>query len=228
MIFGGLEKLTLIDYPGKVAALVYTIGCNFHCPYCHNPELVDETVERRWREDEIFAFLDTRRGLLDSLVITGGEPTLHEDLPNFISLIKRKEFLVKLDTNGTNPAMLRRLIADGLVDYVAMDVKAPLRSYEKTVARPVDTEAIGESISLLLKGGVDYEFRTTLVKALISPDDIRDIGKEIHGAKAYYLQKFVPGKLLNPQFRRKVTYTDEELAVLQKELLTHVSFCGIR
>jgi pyruvate formate lyase activating enzyme len=228
MMFGGLEKCTLIDYPGKTAAMVYTIGCNFRCPYCHNPELVYETVERRFGEAEILAFLDTRQGLLDGVVITGGEPTMHDDLLGFIKAVKARGFLVKLDTNGTRPAMLAALAERKLVDYIAMDMKAPLRKYSRTVGRPVDTGAIKESIELLLQGLVDYEFRTTLVKALLSPEDIREIGKEIRGAKAYYLQRFVPTKLLNPQFRRKVTYTDDELTQLQHELSEYVPSCGIR
>ena len=124
--------------------------------------------------------------------------------------------------------MLREVITKGLVDYVAMDMKAPLRNYSKTVARPVDTGKIHESIKLLITSDISYEFRTTLLKALTTPDDILEIGKEIQGAKAYYLQKFVPTKLLNPQFRKKVTYSDKELAELQKKLAPHVSFCGIR
>ncbi len=228
MIFGGFEKFTLIDYPGKTACMVYTIGCNFRCPYCHNPELVDETVSKTFSESEVLSFLDTRRGLLDGVVITGGEPTMHDDLPAFMAKVKEKGFSVKLDSNGTNPAMLREVITKGLVDYVAMDMKAPLRNYSKTVARPVDTGKIHESIKLLITSDISYEFRTTLLKALTTPDDILEIGKEIQGAKAYYLQKFVPTKLLNPQFRKKVTYSDKELAELQKKLAPHVSFCGIR
>ncbi len=228
MTFGGFEKCTLIDYPGKVAAMVYTIGCNFRCPYCHNPELVDETVETRVPESEVLSFLETRRGLLDGLVITGGEPTMHDGLLLFMRTVKAKGFLVKLDSNGTRPDVLREAIRKRVVDYIAMDIKAPLRKYEQVVARPVDTGAIMESIQLLLKGRIEYEFRTTLVKALTPPQDILEMGNEIRGAKAYYLQKFIPTKLLNPQFKRKVTYTDEELAVLQKELSRYVSFCGIR
>lgn len=229
MIFGGLEKLTLIDYPGKVAAMVYTIGCNFRCPYCHNPELVDETVSTRIPEQEILKFLRSRQKLLDGLVVTGGEPTMHDgDLLLFLAKVKGLGFLVKLDSNGTRPDVLEEAIDRKLVDYVAMDIKAPIRSYSQTVARPVDTRAVMKSIKLLLMGKVDYEFRTTLVKSITSPDDIREIGKEIHGAKAYYLQRFIPTKVLNPQFRRKTTYSEEELRVLQDELRIHVEKCGIR
>ena len=228
MIFGGLEKVSLIDYPGKVAAMVYTIGCNFRCPYCHNPELVDETVSTRFSEEDVLLFLRSRVGLLQGLVITGGEPTIHSELPEFIEKVKALGFLVKLDSNGTSPSMLQGLIKGELVDYIAMDIKAPLRKYSGTVGRPVDTSAIHESVKLLIEGRIDYEFRTTVVKSLLTPDDIREIGKEIHGAKAYYLQRFIPTKILNPQFRRKTTYNDEELLALQDELRIHVHHCGIR
>ena len=228
MTFGGLEKLTLIDYPGKVACMVYTIGCNFRCPYCHNPELVDETVETRISEQDFLDFLDVRKQLLDAVVITGGEPTMHDDLPDFMKKVRDRGFLVKLDTNGTNPLMLERLIKEGLVNYVAMDIKAPLRSYSQTVARPVDIEAIQKSIDILRSSPVDYEFRTTLIKSLVSPEDIEEIGKEIQGAKRYYLQRFIPTKLLNPQFRRKTTYDDNELAVLRETMSRYVDYCGIR
>lgn len=228
MIFGGFEKCTLVDYPGKVACMVYTIGCNFRCPYCHNPELVDETVETTYSEAAILDFLDTRKGLLDGVVITGGEPTMHEELPAFARRVKEKGFLVKLDTNGTNPEMLRRTIDEGLVDYVAMDIKSPLSTYSQTVARPVDVEAIRESISILLASPIEYEFRTTIVKSLLSPEDLKRIGEAIRGAKCYYLQKFVPTKILNPQFKRKVTYTDEEFIEFQKIMHEYVETCKIR
>lgn len=228
MIFGGLEKFTLIDYPGKTASMVYTIGCNFRCPYCHNPELVEESVEKTFSEDEIFKFLDNRKGLLDGVVITGGEPTIHKDLPAFIKKLKKRGFLVKLDSNGTNPEMLSKLIKAKLVDYIAMDIKSPLAKYSKTVAHPVDTGAIRRSIKLLMKSSIPYEFRTTLVKALVTPEDLEEIGREIKGATRYYLQKFIPIKILNPQFLRKTTYSDKELKTLQKKLYHYVQYCGIR
>lgn len=227
MRLGGLQKTSLIDYPGKVCAIVFTIGCNFHCPYCHNPELVDETAAEL-SEDDFFAFLESRRGLLDGVTITGGEPTLHNDLIPFINKIKQLGFLVKLDSNGTRPSMLRHLIDHQLVDYVAMDIKAPLRKYELTVARPVDLEHIAESIALLLEDRVPYEFRTTVVKSLLPPEDFPEIGKLITGAKVYYLQKFVPTKLLNPGFRKKTVYTDEEFEALRQTMEQYVDVCHIR
>ena len=228
MTFGGLERCTLIDYPGKVACMVYTIGCNFRCPYCHNPELVDETTTTRISEDELFAFLDTRTQMLDGVVITGGEPTMHQGLPAFMQQVKARGFLVKLDTNGTDPAMLERLLQGGLVDYVAMDIKSPLRDYSRAVSRPVDTEKIEKSIALLIAGDIPYEFRTTVVKGILSPEDIEEIGREITGASQYYLQKFIPTKILNPQFIRKTTYSDEEFAAFQTTLKQYVGSCGIR
>jgi len=228
MIFGGFEKFTLIDYPGKVACMVYTIGCNFRCPYCHNPELVDETVEITYSEEQILDFLDSRTEMLDGVVITGGEPTMQADLLDFIQKVKDRGFLVKLDSNGTHPAMLKEAIDRKLVDYIAMDIKAPLQSYSNTVARPVDTEAIEKSIELLITSPVEYEFRTTVIKALLSPEEIEEIGKEIWGAKKYYLQKFIPTKLLNPQFRKKTTYSDEEFEKFRTVLLNYVDHCEIR
>lgn len=227
MVLGGLEKFTLIDYPGKIACLVYTVGCNFRCPYCHNPELVDETAARL-PEREVFDFLRARKGMLEGVVVTGGEPTVHGDLLEFLARVKAEGYLVKLDTNGTNPRMLREAIGRGLVDYVAMDVKAPLAGYLRTVARPVDVSAIRESIGILLSSPVEYEFRTTVVKSLLSPEDLEEIGREIRGAKRYFLQRFVPTKILNPQFRRKTTYGDGEMEAIRGTLSRYVDHCGIR
>ncbi len=228
MLFGGLEKFTLIDYPGKIACMVYTIGCNFRCPYCHNPELVDETTTVHLSERELYDFLDTRKGMLEGVVITGGEPTMHDDLLAVMQEIKARGFLVKLDTNGTNPRMLIQAIEQGLADYVAMDIKSPLGHYNRTVGSAVDTEAIRQSIDMLLSCQLEYEFRTTVVKGLLSPEDIFEIGREIKGAKRYYLQKFVSTKILNPQFRKKTTYSDDEFEAFRKELTHYVDYCSIR
>lgn len=228
MIFGGLNKFTLIDYPGKVACMVYTIGCNFRCPYCHNPELVDETVETMIPESDVLEFLSSRKGMLDGIVITGGEPTMHDDLPTFMREVKDLGFLVKLDSNGTRPDMIKEAIEDGIVDYIAMDIKSPMSSYSRTVARPVDVEAIRRSIDIIKSSKIPYEFRTTVIKSLISPDDFHEIGMEIQGASRYFLQKFIPTKILNPQFRKKVTYSDAEFESFQKIMNTYVTYCGIR
>lgn len=229
MIFGGFTPCTLIDYPGKMAAMVYTIGCNFRCPYCHNPELVDETVEETFPEEIIISFLESRQGILDGLVITGGEPTMHgEELLLFMERVKKLGFLIKLDTNGTNPDFIVAATRRRLVDYIAMDIKAPLRTYHRVVGRPVDTDAIGQSIAFIKNGPIEYEFRTTVIKALLSPEDLGEIAKEIQGAKRYYLQKFIPTNILNPQFKRKVSYADNDFVEFQKTASHHVAYCGIR
>ncbi len=227
MRLGGLQPCSLIDYPGYVTAIVFTIGCNFRCPYCHNPELVEGGVSEI-PESEFFTFLKTRQGKLDAVTVTGGEPTEHSDLLEFLSQIKQLGFKVKLDSNGTRPEVIKQAQEQRLVDYLAMDIKAPLFRYESVTARPVDIEAIKESISLLKSGGVTYEFRTTVVKSLLSPIDLEQIGEDIAGAKQYFLQKFVPTKLLNPAFLRKATYTDVEFQQLQKMLSQYVEYCGVR
>lgn len=227
MKIGGLEECTLIDFPLKIACVIYTIGCNFRCPYCHNPELVDETA-REIPIDKIWKFLNARKGLLDGVVISGGEPTLHNDLMEMISKIKEMGYLVKLDTNGTRPAVVKKLIENNLLDYIAMDIKSPIEMYSITVGRSVHSDAIRQSIEIIMSSPVEYEFRTTVVKSLLSPDDIEQIGKEIKGAKKYYLQKFNTGRVLSPQFKRKTTYTDEEFSSFKKTLLKYVKYCGIR
>ncbi len=227
MRIGGLQKCSLIDYPGKVSAIIFTIGCNFRCPYCHNPELVDETAEEL-NEESVFAFLEKRKGLLDGITITGGEPTLHDDLIPFIQRIKALGFLVKLDTNGTRPDVVEQVQREKLVDYIAMDIKSPLAKYAETVARPVDIVNIEKSISLLITGTTDYEFRTTVVKTLLTREDLEKMGEEIRGAKRYYLQKFVPTKTLNPAFIRKTTYADAEFEEMRTMMSTYVNECIIR
>ncbi len=229
MTFGGFTPFTLIDYPGRIAAMVYTVGCNFRCPYCHNPELVDETVEETFSEEFVLSFLRARCGMLDGLVITGGEPTMHDEaLLSFMERVKELGFLIKLDTNGTSPEFINTSVHAGLVDYIAMDVKAPLATYHRVVSRPVNTDAIRASIALLKNGPIEYEFRTTVIKALLTPGDLEEIAREISGAKQYFLQKFIPTNILNPQFKRKVTYTDDEFKTFQETAAQYVTYCGIR
>ncbi len=227
MLIGGFQKFSLIDYPGKISAIVFTQGCNFRCPYCHNPELVNVTTKPMdvW---EILSFLETRKGKLDAVEITGGEPTLQKDLVDFARKIKEMGFLLKLDSNGTNPDVLRTLLNEGLVDYIAMDVKAPLEKYKDVVRVDVDVSKIRESIDLIKNNAPDYEFRTTIVKSLLSKEDIEEIAKTIEGSKIYVLQKFIPSKTLDPEFIHEETYSDEELTELAKKLEKYVGKCIVR
>ena len=187
----GLQKMTLLDYPGRVACTVFLGGCDFRCPFCHNYELVEGPMAEAVSEDEFFAFLGKRHGLLDGVAITGGEPCLRRDLPEFIAKIHNAGFPVKLDTNGNNPTMLRRLIDDGLVDYVAMDVKNSPSKYAETIGlREFDLNSVNESIKLLLQNSVSYEFRTTVIREFHEARDFEEIGLWIEGAEQYFLQPF--------------------------------------
>lgn len=191
MELGGLQKTTLLDYPGKVACTVFFAGCNLRCPFCHNASLVVRPTPPQMAEEEFFTFLRKRRGILDGVCITGGEPTLRKDLPLFLGKIREMGFLVKLDTNGTNPEMLKALINHGLLDYVAMDIKGSPSRYAKVCGGIDVLESVKKSTALLLAGDVDYEFRTTCVHPFHDPDDMHEIGRWLRGAKQYYLQNFV-------------------------------------
>lgn len=189
----GLQKLTLLDYPGRVACTVFLGGCNFRCPFCHNSELLDaQSAEPVMTDGELLAFLDKRRGMLEGVCITGGEPLLRGDLPQLLREIKALGYQIKLDTNGTMPEKLGELIDAGLVDYVAMDIKNDLPRYAKTAGLDrVDAEKVRESVQLLLRDTVDYEFRTTVVDELHDAESFRAIALLIAGAKRYFLQPFV-------------------------------------
>ena len=188
----GLQKMTLLDYPGKVACTVFLSGCDFRCPFCHNGELVTGTCPPETDDQGLLAFLNRRKGLLDGVCVTGGEPLLRPDLPLLLGEIKELGFRVKVDTNGTHPDRLRRLTEAGLLDYVAMDIKNSPERYGETVGRSgLDLAPFRESVSFLLSGAVDYEFRTTVVRELHDGDSFRAIGPWLSGARRYYLQSFV-------------------------------------
>jgi len=218
MKIGGFQKVSLIDYPGKISAIVFTQGCNFRCPFCHNPELVDpERFEGLIPEAEILPFLEKRKGRLDAVVITGGEPTLQPELIPFVIHIKAMGYLIKLDTNGARPEVLEDMLGRRLLDYVAMDIKAPLARYGEVARAKVDDRKILRSISLIMGSGVDYEFRTTAVKSLLAPQELEEIGRLIPGARRFVLQKFVPVKTLDRGYLHEPTYSDGELkAVVDK------------
>lgn len=224
----GLQKTTFIDYPEKIACIVFTQGCNFRCGYCHNPELF-ENKEPVLSVPAFFEFLNKRKGKLDGVVITGGEPTLHgKDLIEFIKEVKSLGFLVKLDTNGTHPDVLQELLNENLLDYIAMDIKAPLAKYQTITQTDIDTKIIKKSIDMIMNSGVDYEFRTTIVKSQLSVEDLRQIGELIQGAKRYYMQKFLATKILDETLMSEESYTDEEFKNLRTILEEYVDFVDYR
>ena len=231
MIIGGLQKTTLIDYPGQVAATVFLCGCNFRCPFCYSSELVlpeKIKLQPQIQEKELFDFLKKRKGLLEGIVICGGEPTINPDLPDFIKEIKDLGYLVKLDTNGSNPEMLRKLIDEKLIDYVAMDIKAPKEKYNLAIGVKVNINDIEKSVKMLKEEKVDYEFRMTVVPTLHSKEDIIEIVKWIEPAKKFYLQNFRAEKTLNPEFEKIKPYSEEFLISIQKEISSYFEICEVR
>ena len=190
MKISGLQKLTLLDYPGKMACTVFTYGCNFRCPFCHNAMLVTEENNDNISEDEFFAFLKKRKGILDGVCISGGEPTLQKDLAEFMGKIKALGYAVKLDTNGSQPEVLRNLISENLLDYVAMDIKNSPAKYSLTCGREVDMVPIKESVSIIKESGIDHEFRTTSVKELHSAEEFGQIASWLQGDSKYFIQHF--------------------------------------
>jgi pyruvate formate lyase activating enzyme len=188
----GLQKMTLLDYPGKVACTIFLGGCDLRCPFCHNAPLLSGRLRAQMTQDELLAFLAKRKGLLDGVCLTGGEPLLRPDLEQLLREIKDLGYAMKLDTNGTHPERLRALAKQGLVDYVAMDVKNSPQRYARTVGVPdLDLTAIEQSVAFLLEGTLDYELRTTVVKEFHDEASFRAIGLWLAGAKRYFLQSFV-------------------------------------
>lgn len=226
MDINGIQKLTLLDYPGKCACTVFLAGCNLRCPFCHNASLVLGAAPTAMTEAEFFAFLKKRRGLLDGVCVTGGEPTLRKDLPDFLAKIKALGYLVKLDTNGSDPAMLRQLIGDGLVDYVAMDIKNCPDRYPETCGGIDILPAVQESLAILREDKAAYELRTTCCKPFHDEAALEAIGKWLSGTKHYYLQNFVDsGDLIGPEVSG---FTKEEMEALQSCVLPYIPTTRIR
>ena len=231
MQIGGLQKITLIDYPGRIAATVFLIGCDFKCPWCYSSELVlPEKIKKQPKisEKEFFKFLKERKALLEGATICGGEPSINKDLPQFCKKIKKAGYLVKLDTNGSNPKMLKKLIDEKLIDYVAMDIKLPREKYQKILGRKIKIEDIEKSVKILKEGKVDYEFRTTVVPTILTKEDILKIAKWISGAKRYYLQNFRPEKTIDPKFEKIKPYPQEYLLEIQKAISPFFEVCQVR
>jgi len=229
MEIGGFQKISLIDYPGKLACIVFLSGCNFRCPWCYSPELVlPEKIKKQPKisEADIFNFLKERKSLLEGVVVCGGEPTIYKDLPEFIRKIKKTGFLVKLDTNGSNPGVLKKLIDENLVNYIAMDIKLPKKRYKEVFKGEV--ENIEKSIAILKKNKIDYEFRTTIVPTIHSKIDILEMAKWIKGAKKYYLQNFRAEKTIDSKFEEVKPYPQEFLEEIKKEINSFFGICEIR
>lgn len=223
---GGFQKTSFLDYPEKISCIVFTSGCNFRCGYCHNPELFK--IEPVLTVPAFFDFLKARKGKLDGVVITGGEPTLQSGLLDFVKKIKDLNFLVKLDTNGTNPNILNELLNLNLLDYVAMDIKAPLDKYKQITNVDLDIQKIEDSINLIKSSKIDYEFRTTVVKSQLTYEDIEKIGILLQGAKKYYLQKFVVSKLLDESLMNEETYSDKEFKIISEILNKYIAIVNVR
>ena len=230
MLISGLAKLTLLDYPGHTACTVFTGGCNFRCPFCHNARLVERGFkELEIPEEEVFDHLKKRVGVLDGVAITGGEPLLHADIGDFISRVKEMDYAVKLDTNGSFPDRLRDLVERGLVDYVAMDIKNSPQKYAATVGVPgLDLAPINESVEFLKSGAVEHEFRTTVVREFHCEEDFREIGRWIEGDHKYFLQAFSDsGELLEEGLHGVPKPEMEAFAAAAAEFLPHVELRGV-
>ena len=225
---GGIQKLSLVDYPGHVAAALFLSGCNMRCGYCHNPELVlPERLAPSIPVEEAMIFLKSRIGRLDGVVISGGEPTVNEDLPVLCRMIKNLGFDVKLDTNGTHPDMVRGMVEEGTIDFIAMDVKGPLEKYVEIAARPIDLAAIKDNIRLMIDSGIGHEFRTTIVREQLEVADFEKIGELVKGAKRFALQHFRTGTTISPKFANYHTFTDEEFRAAQNIMERYVDECVI-
>ena len=236
MIIAGLQKLTLIDYPGKLAATVFLASCNFRCPWCYSSELVLlEKIKKQSKisKKEFFDFLKDKKGLLEGVVICGGEPCLNSGLPSFIKKIKKMGFSIKLDTNGSKPQMLKKLIESDLIDYVAMDIKLPKERYFQVLGVAVDE--IEQSMEILKENKIDYEFRTTVVPTVLDKYDVMEIAKWISsssqrfgGQGKYYLQNFRPEKTIDPKFEKIKPYDDKYLIDIKEVISPFFEICGIR
>ncbi|MDP3957556.1 MAG: anaerobic ribonucleoside-triphosphate reductase activating protein [bacterium] len=233
MVLSGIQKFTLIDFPGKIACVLFTGGCNYRCGFCHNPEFVlPEELAKLSKsfipEAAALNFLKKRQGMLEGVVISGGEPTIMPDLGNFIAKVRDLGYAVKLDSNGNRPEVLRSLIEKNLVDYIAMDFKTSLPDYRSLVGQWADEMKLRESIELLKQGDVDYEFRTTLIREVHTPEILKAMSATLAGAKRLFLQTFRSGTVLNPAFKDYHAFTLEEMQDIEKLFSGSVEAVAIR
>jgi pyruvate formate lyase activating enzyme len=230
MFLGGVQKSSLIDYPGKVSCVLFFSGCNFTCPYCHNPSLVTGEGPRIPISigGEFSEFLGSRRGFLDGVVLSGGEPTLQKDLVSLCLEIKRRGYSIKLDTNGSMPSVLTELLERGLVDYIAMDIKTDLPQYERFIQKGLDTDRILSSIRTIMQSGVDYEFRTTCVRPIVDEQIMENVARIIGGARLYALQSCSDTAVLHPEFFSSGVGTHKDLNHLREIASPWVKECIVR
>lgn len=228
MKIGGFQKTSLLDYPDRISAIVWTVDCNFKCPFCYNKNLVDGNVEL-FNEDDVLSFLKKRKGLLEALSISGGEPFLQKDILDFTSKVKKLGYLVKIDTNGMFPERLKELIDKNCVDYVSMDVKAPKEKYNTLTGVKTNLKKIEKSIELIKKSAPDYEFRTTFVPNLLKKDDILKIAKWLDGSKRFYLQQFKSDTpLISSKLDNVAPYSKEDIIKTLEEIKPFFKSCDVR
>jgi pyruvate formate lyase activating enzyme len=232
MIIAGLQKTSLVDWPEKICSTVFIAGCNFRCGFCHNPTLVvPELIERLepLTENELLTSLVERKRYIDGVCITGGEPLMFPEIVKLVRKIKDKGFAVKLDTNGSVPTLLKTLVDENLVDYVAMDIKSPKNRYIEVTGSKVNISLIEESINILKESNIEYEFRTTVVKGLLGKEDILKIGEWLKGSKAYYLQQFVGNeKTVDPVYIGRKSYTPDDLHEMMDAVKAGFEKTGVR
>lgn len=228
MNIGGLQKTSLQDYPEEVSSIIWTIGCNFSCPFCYNKDLVEGSIAEI-PEEEIFYFLEKRKKLIDGLVITGGEPFLQKDLKNFCKKVKKLGYKIKIDTNGSFPVKLKELIDEKLVDYIAMDVKAPRNKYGKLTNVKINVKKIEKSIDIIKNSTVNYEFRTTIIPQLLTKQDVIDIATWLKDAKRFYLQQFkIDTPLISQKLAKVSPYSEEELLKMLEDIKPCFDICEVR
>jgi pyruvate formate lyase activating enzyme len=228
MQIGGIQRFSSIDFPSNLAAIVFTVGCNFRCPFCHNPELVTGEASIL-SEEYVLQFLSTRVRQLEGVVISGGEPTLQPDLSDFIEKVRTLGFRIKLDTNGSRPDVLEYLIARKMLDFVAMDIKHVWSRYAyATGLQSIAIEKIQQSVALLMAGEIDYEFRTTVIRDFHNPQDIVTLSEQIRGARRYAIQEFIPEKTLSEDFAQKLPFERKSIEALALEISKNVEHFEIR
>lgn len=232
MVFGGLQKNSFIDYPGKISCVLFTSGCNFDCPYCHNPDLAKGCAKYSpfSTENGVYDFLDSRKAFLDGVVISGGEPTLQKDLVTLCEKVKNMGYPVKLDTNGSRPKVIKQLIDEGLVDYIAMDIKTDPFNYSPLIKKDCKPDNIISSIRIIMESDSAYEFKTTCIKPIINKDIIESISRRIQGAMLYALQQFQNTDVLHPEFfqENEESYDPDELLHFKSIAEPWVKKCIVR